>query len=123
MSALPAPPSRRQHRLGLFPSTRLPQIDRIAITVRIHECRARLREITETIEEACENAAVSALRRGHVTRDRFAWNRTAWNRYLDEVVAQAAQFEPEMTRLARTANHLQRLLDLLDSLNQSIGPG
>ena len=123
MSALPAPPSRREHRLGLFPSTRLPRIDRIAITVRIHECRARLREITEAIEEACENAAMSAIPRGHATRDRLAWNRTAWNRYLDEAAAQAARFEPEMTRLARTANHLQRLLDLLDSLNQPTTPG
>ena len=81
---------------------------REAIAVR----RQRLAEREADLVAACERAVAHGAGRHIRVDDRATWDRAAWNRYVGTATRLEPDFMPEMLRLLREIERLERLAAL-----------
>ena len=81
---------------------------REAIVVR----RQRLAECEADLVAACERAVAYGAGRHIRLDDRAAWDRAAWSRYIGTALRLEPEFMPEMLRLIRDIERLERLAAL-----------
>ena len=90
---------------------------REAIAVR----RQHLAEREADLVAACENAVAHGAGRHIRLDDRTTWDRAAWNRYLGTATRLEPAFMPEMLRLIRDIERLERLAALPAASQASAG--
>jgi len=100
-----APPARAVARFQ-------PALDRNRLREAIAVRRQRLAEREADLVAACEKAVAHGARRQIRLDDRTTWDRAAWNRYIDTATQLEPEFMPEMLRLIRDIERLERLLAL-----------
>ncbi len=83
-------------------------LDRTALAAGAAARKGRLLEIEATMDQACE-AAVRRKLPHQRTGPREAWDRPAWNAYVDEATHQAMLHAREMTALCRDIQRLEHL--------------
>ena len=81
---------------------------REAIAVR----RQRLAECEADLVAACEKGVAHGAGRHIRLDDRTSWDRAAWNRYVETAARLEPEFMPEMLRLIRDIERLERLAAL-----------
>lgn len=83
-------------------------LDRTALAAGAAARRVRLQEIEASMDQACE-AAVRRKFAHQQAGSREAWDRLAWNVYVDEATRQAGLHIREMTALTRDIQRLEHL--------------
>jgi hypothetical protein len=75
--------------------------------------RQRLAECEADLVATCEKAVARGAGRRIRLDDRATWDRAAWNRYTCTAMRIEPEFMPEMLRLIRDIERLERLAALL----------
>ena len=89
-----------------------PSLDRSRLHEAIALRRQRLAERDADLVAACEKAVARGAG-GHIRLDdRATWDRAAWNRYVGTATQLEPEFMPEMLRLIRDIERLERLVAL-----------
>ena len=85
-----------------------PSLDRSRLREAIAVRRQRLADLVA----ACERAVAHGAGRQIRVDDRTTWDRAAWNRYVGTATRLEPDFMPEMLRLIREIERLERLAAL-----------
>jgi hypothetical protein len=89
-----------------------PSLDRGRLREAIAVRRQRLAEREADLVAACERAVAHGAGRQIRVDDRATWDRAAWNRYVGTATRLEPDFMPEMLRLIREIERLERLAAL-----------
>ena len=89
-----------------------PSLDRSRLREAIAVRRQRLAEREADLVAACERAVAYGAARQIRVDDRTTWDRAAWNRYVGTATRLEPDFMPEMLRLLREIERLERLAAL-----------
>jgi hypothetical protein len=89
-----------------------PSLDRSRLREAIAARRQRLAEREADLVAACEKAVAHGAARHVRLDDRTTWDRAAWNRYIGTAMQLEPDFMPEMLRLTRDIERLERLVAL-----------
>ena len=89
-----------------------PSLDRGRLREAIAVRRQRLAEREADLVAACEKAVAHGAARHVRLGDRTTWDRAAWNRYVGTAMQLEPDFMPEMLRLIREIERLERLAAL-----------
>ena len=89
-----------------------PSLDRGRLREAIAARRQRLAEREADLVAACEKAVAHGAARHVRLDDRTTWDRAAWNRYIGTAMQLEPDFMPEMLRLTRDIERLERLVAL-----------
>ena len=87
-------------------------LDRSRLREAIAVRRQRLAEREADLVAACERAVAHGAGRHIRVDDRATWDRAAWNRYVGTATRLEPDFMPEMLRLIREIERLERLAAL-----------
>jgi hypothetical protein len=98
-----------------------PSLDRSRLREAIAVRRQRLAEREADLVAACERAVAYGAGRHIRVDDRATWNRAAWNRYVGTATRLEPDFMPEMLRLIREIERLERLAALPVTSQASAG--
>jgi hypothetical protein len=89
-----------------------PSLDRLRLREAVAARRQRLAECEADLVAACENAVAHGAGRHIRVDDRTTWDRAAWDRYVGTATQLEPEFMPEMLRLIRDIERLERLAAL-----------
>ena len=89
-----------------------PSLDRGRLREAVAVRRQRLAEREADLVAACEKAVAHGAGRHIRLDDRTTWDRAAWNRYVGTATDLEPEFMPEMLRLIRDIERLERLAAL-----------
>jgi hypothetical protein len=89
-----------------------PSLDRSRLREAIAVRRQRLAECEADLVAACERAVAHGAGRHIRLDDRKTWDRAAWSRYVGTATQLEPEFMPEMLRLIRDIERLERLAAL-----------
>jgi hypothetical protein len=96
----------------VFAGTGFQALDRIRLWEAIAVRRQRLAEREADLVAACEKAVAHGAGRHIRIDDRATWDRAAWNRYVAAAMQLEPDFMPQMLRLIREIERLERLAAL-----------
>jgi hypothetical protein len=96
-----------------------PPLDRSRLREAIGVRRQRLAEREADLVAACEKAVAHGAGRHIRLDDRTTWDRAAWNRYIETATRLEPAFMPDMLRLIRDIERLERLAALPAALQAS----
>ena len=89
-----------------------PPLDRNQLRGAIAVRRQLLAEREADLVAACEKAVAHGAGRHIRLDDRTTWDRAAWNRYIETATRLEPAFMPDMLRLIRDIERLERLAAL-----------
>jgi len=89
-----------------------PSLDRNRLREAIAVRRQRLADREADLVAACEKAVAHCAGRHIRLDDRTTWDRVAWDRYVRTAMQLVPEFMPEMLRLIRDIERLERLATL-----------